>query len=54
MNVGTAGAGSSTHIAGIYFQNEVGAKLAFIPYKGTPKEVIARLNAAVVAALKVN
>ncbi|MBK7657776.1 MAG: tripartite tricarboxylate transporter substrate binding protein BugD [Betaproteobacteria bacterium] len=35
VNVGTAGAGSSTHIAGIYFQNEVGAKLAFIPYKGT-------------------
>jgi len=35
VNVGTAGAGSSTHIAGIYFQNEIGAKLAFIPYKGT-------------------
>ncbi len=34
-NVGTAGAGSSTHIAGIYFQNEIGAKLQFIPYKGT-------------------
>lgn len=35
VNVGTAGAGSSTHIAGIYFRNEIGAKLAFIPYKGT-------------------
>lgn len=35
VNVGTAGAGSSTHVAGIYFQNEIGAKLAFIPYKGT-------------------
>ena len=35
VNVGTAGAGSSTHIAGIYFQNEIGAKLQFIPYKGT-------------------
>lgn len=35
VNVGTAGAGSSTHIAGIYFQNEIGAKLTFIPYKGT-------------------
>jgi tripartite-type tricarboxylate transporter receptor subunit TctC len=35
VNVGTAGAGSSTHIAGIYFQNEIGAKLEFIPYKGT-------------------
>ncbi|MCW5591719.1 MAG: hypothetical protein KIS74_06460 [Burkholderiales bacterium] len=35
VNVGTAGAGSSTHIAGIYFANEIGAKLQFIPYKGT-------------------
>jgi tripartite-type tricarboxylate transporter receptor subunit TctC len=35
VNAGTAGAGSSTHIAGIYFQNETGAKLQFIPYKGT-------------------
>ena len=35
VNVGTAGAGSSTHISGIYFQNEIGAKLQFIPYKGT-------------------
>jgi tripartite-type tricarboxylate transporter receptor subunit TctC len=35
VNAGTAGAGSSTHIAGIYFQNEIGAKLQFIPYKGT-------------------
>jgi tripartite-type tricarboxylate transporter receptor subunit TctC len=31
VNVGTAGAGSSTHIAGIYFENEIGAKLQFIP-----------------------
>ncbi|MCM2329236.1 MAG: tripartite tricarboxylate transporter substrate binding protein BugD [Lysobacter sp.] len=35
VNVGTAGAGSSTHIAGIYFQNELGVRLQFIPYKGT-------------------
>jgi tripartite-type tricarboxylate transporter receptor subunit TctC len=35
VNAGTAGAGSSTHIAGIYFQNEIGSKLTFIPYKGT-------------------
>ena len=35
VNVGTAGAGSSTHISGIYFQNQIGAKLHFIPYKGT-------------------
>jgi tripartite-type tricarboxylate transporter receptor subunit TctC len=35
VNVGTAGAGSGTHIAGVYFQNEIKAKLTFIPYKGT-------------------
>ncbi len=35
VNAGTAGAGSSTHIAGIYFQNEIKGKLTFIPYKGT-------------------
>jgi tripartite-type tricarboxylate transporter receptor subunit TctC len=35
VNAGTAGAGSSTHIAGIYFQNETGTRLQFIPYKGT-------------------
>jgi tripartite-type tricarboxylate transporter receptor subunit TctC len=33
--VGTAGSRSSTHIAGIHFANEIGAKLPFIPYKGT-------------------
>jgi tripartite-type tricarboxylate transporter receptor subunit TctC len=35
VNAGTAGAGSSTHIAGIYLQNELKTKMTFIPYKGT-------------------
>jgi tripartite-type tricarboxylate transporter receptor subunit TctC len=35
VNVGTAGAGSGTHIAGVYFQNEIKSKLTFVPYKGT-------------------
>lgn len=35
VNVGTAGPGSGTHISGVYFQNAIGAKLQFIPYKGS-------------------
>jgi tripartite-type tricarboxylate transporter receptor subunit TctC len=35
VNVGTAGPGSGTHVSGVYFQNAIGAKLQFIPYKGT-------------------
>ena len=35
VNVGTAGPGSSTHVSGVYFQNVIGAKLQFIPYKGS-------------------
>ncbi len=32
---GTAGAGSASHIAGLYFQQETGIKLQFVPYRGT-------------------
>ncbi len=32
---GTAGAGSGSHVGGVYFQNAAGAKLQFIPYRGT-------------------
>ena len=32
---GTAGAGSGSHIAGIYFENLTGAKFQFVPYRGT-------------------
>jgi tripartite-type tricarboxylate transporter receptor subunit TctC len=32
---GTAGAGSASHIAGLYFQKETGIKLQFVPYRGT-------------------
>jgi tripartite-type tricarboxylate transporter receptor subunit TctC len=35
VNVGTAGTGSGTHVSGIYFQEAIGAKLQFIPYKGS-------------------
>ena len=32
---GTAGAGSGSHIAGLYFENITGAKLQYVPYRGT-------------------
>ena len=35
VTVGTAGAGAASHVTGVYFQNLTGAKLSFIPYKGT-------------------
>ena len=34
VSVGTAGVGSASHVGGIYFQNIIGAKLLFIPYRG--------------------
>jgi tripartite-type tricarboxylate transporter receptor subunit TctC len=32
---GTAGAGSASHIAGLYFEKVTGIKLQFVPYRGT-------------------
>jgi tripartite-type tricarboxylate transporter receptor subunit TctC len=32
---GTAGAGSGSHIAGVYLQNLAGLRLQFVPYRGT-------------------
>ena len=32
---GTAGAGSGSHIAGVYMQNLTGLQLQFVPYRGT-------------------
>jgi len=33
--VGTAGVGAASHVGGVYFQNLIGAKLTFVPYRGT-------------------
>jgi len=33
--VGTAGAGSGSHVAGLYFENVTGLKLQYVPYRGT-------------------
>jgi len=35
VTAGTAGLGAASHVTGVYFQNSTGAKLQFIPYKGT-------------------
>ena len=34
VSAGTAGVGAASHVGGIYFQNLIGAKLQFIPYRG--------------------
>jgi tripartite-type tricarboxylate transporter receptor subunit TctC len=33
-SLGTVGAGSSPHIAGIFFQNQTGTRFQFVPYRG--------------------
>jgi tripartite-type tricarboxylate transporter receptor subunit TctC len=33
--IGTAGVGSGSHIAGVYFQNFAGTHLQYVPYRGT-------------------
>ena len=35
VSAGTAGAGSATHVAGVYLQNVTGARFQFVPYRGT-------------------
>jgi tripartite-type tricarboxylate transporter receptor subunit TctC len=35
VTAGTAGAGSGSHIAGLYFENVTGITLQFVPYRGT-------------------
>ena len=34
-SAGTAGAGSGSHIAGVYFEGLTGLKLQYVPYRGT-------------------
>jgi tripartite-type tricarboxylate transporter receptor subunit TctC len=35
VSIGTAGPGSATHVAGVYFQNLIGTHFPFVPYRGT-------------------
>src|SRR6266568_4145415 len=34
-SAGTAGAGSASHVGGVYFRDATGTKFEFIPYRGT-------------------
>jgi tripartite-type tricarboxylate transporter receptor subunit TctC len=38
--IGTAGVGSASHIAGVYFQNLAGTHLQYVPYRGTDPALI--------------
>jgi len=38
--IGTAGVGSGSHIAGVYFQNFAGTHLQYVPYRGTDPALI--------------
>jgi tripartite-type tricarboxylate transporter receptor subunit TctC len=35
VTAGTAGVGSGSHFSGVYFEQLIGAKLQFVPYRGT-------------------
>ncbi|HEY4982848.1 MAG TPA: tripartite tricarboxylate transporter substrate-binding protein [Pseudolabrys sp.] len=35
VSAGTAGAGSGAHFSGVYFEQLIGVKLQFVPYRGT-------------------
>jgi tripartite-type tricarboxylate transporter receptor subunit TctC len=35
ISAGTAGAGSASHVGGVYFQNITGTHFPFVPYRGT-------------------
>jgi tripartite-type tricarboxylate transporter receptor subunit TctC len=35
VTIGTAGVGSGSHIAGVYFEGRTGTHLQFVPYRGT-------------------
>jgi tripartite-type tricarboxylate transporter receptor subunit TctC len=35
VTAGTAGVGSGAHFSGVYFEQRIGAKLQFVPYRGT-------------------
>jgi tripartite-type tricarboxylate transporter receptor subunit TctC len=40
VSVGTAGVGSGSHIAGVYFENRIEARLQFVPYRGTDPALV--------------
>ena len=39
VTCGTAGPGSPSHIAAVYFQNAIGVRFQLVPYRGTPQVI---------------
>jgi tripartite-type tricarboxylate transporter receptor subunit TctC len=39
VTAGTAGPGSPSHIAAVYFQNTIGVRFQLVPYRGTPQVI---------------
>jgi tripartite-type tricarboxylate transporter receptor subunit TctC len=39
ITCGTAGPGSPSHIAAVYFQNTIGVRFQLVPYRGTPQVI---------------
>jgi tripartite-type tricarboxylate transporter receptor subunit TctC len=39
VTCGTAGPGSPSHIAALYFQNTIGVRFQLVPYRGTPQVI---------------
>ncbi|HUF21966.1 MAG TPA: tripartite tricarboxylate transporter substrate-binding protein [Burkholderiales bacterium] len=47
MAVGTGGIGTASHVGGVYFQNRIGAKLQFVPYRGAAPAMVDLLSGQV-------
>ena len=43
-NFGAQGAGSPTHLTGVFFSQQTGNSMVYVPYKGTPELVRALLT----------
>jgi tripartite-type tricarboxylate transporter receptor subunit TctC len=39
VTCGTAGPGSPSHVAAVYFQNTIGVRFQLVPYRGTPQVI---------------
>jgi tripartite-type tricarboxylate transporter receptor subunit TctC len=39
VSVGTTGTGGGSHVAGVFFQNFIGAHFQFVPYRGAPPAI---------------
>ena len=51
ISVGTAGVGAASHVGGIYFQDLIGAKLLFVPYRGAAPAMLDLMAGQIVLML---